>query len=195
MQSSHALRMHHFEPASRANGPGLRAVLWLQGCTLGCPGCFNPKTHPMNGGELATVDNLFEQIRSQEGKIEGLTVSGGEPLLQRPALLDLLRLVRQRLDLSIVVFTGFDWEEVRQMPAIANLLDTIDVLIAGRYREEQRIAHSLTGSSNKTMHFLSQRYSSADFDDIPVAEVILPLESGGQIYLSGIDPLDWQDPC
>jgi pyruvate-formate lyase-activating enzyme len=45
------IRVRAFEPASRANGPGLRAVVWFQGCTRACPGCFNPATHDPRGGD------------------------------------------------------------------------------------------------------------------------------------------------
>ena len=51
--------IHAIEPRSRANGPGVRFVVWLQGCTLGCPGCFNPSTHAAAGGrelDLASLD-------------------------------------------------------------------------------------------------------------------------------------------
>ena len=56
------LRLHAFLPRSRANGPGVRAVIWVQGCSLGCPGCFNPQTHAFSGGEVVTVEELFERI-------------------------------------------------------------------------------------------------------------------------------------
>jgi len=96
------MRLHAFEPASRANGPGLRAVLWTQGCTLGCPGCFNPGTHPFDGGEPASVDHIYGQIIAARARygIQGVTVSGGEPLQQRHALLALLRRIRADTSLS-----------------------------------------------------------------------------------------------
>ncbi len=187
------LRVHHFEPSSRANGPGLRSVLWLQGCTLGCPGCFNPETHRMHSGQLTQVKDLFKQIQSQASRIEGLTISGGEPLLQKKPLTALLQRTRQMTNLSVVVFTGFEWPEVERMPGISALIDCMDVLIAGRYSGEQRIAHALSGSKNKSFHFFTPRYSPADFEEIPVAEVIL--KPDGHIHLSGIDPLDWQAQC
>ena len=88
------LRIHAFEPFSRANGPGVRAAIWVQGCSLGCPGCFNPDTHPFAGGELLAVDDLFRRILALGDAIEGITVSGGEPLQQRRPLLALLQRVR-----------------------------------------------------------------------------------------------------
>ncbi len=184
------LRLHHFLPLSGVNGPGRRAVLWVQGCTLGCPGCFNPKTHAGERGETVTVDALLERIRGLEGQIEGITISGGEPLQQRRGLEKLLRRVRDESSLSVVVFSGYTWEEIQAMPRADELLGLIDVLLAGRYDQRQRVADGLLGSANKTIHLLSPRYSLADLDAIPQAEVIVGAD--GELFISGIDPLQWQ---
>jgi anaerobic ribonucleoside-triphosphate reductase activating protein len=79
--------LHAFIPASRANGPGLRAVVFFQGCTLACRGCFNPETHSFAGTEV-TVDAVAEQVirTREEHGVEGVTFSGGEPMQQAPAL-------------------------------------------------------------------------------------------------------------
>src|SRR6266852_4410273 len=135
-----SLRLHHFLPSSRANGPGTRAVLWTQGCSLGCPGCFNPQTHSFDGGELVPVDDLFARLVALGDSIEGVTVSGGEPLQQRPALLSLLLRVRAETSLSVLVFTGFTWDELRSLPDADTLLACVDVLIAGRYDQARRLA-------------------------------------------------------
>ena len=154
------LRLHAFEPASRANGPGLRAVLWARGCSLGCPGCFNPETHAF---------------------------AGGEPLQQRPALLAFLRRLRERTRLSVLVFTGFSWDEVRRFPEAEALLACIDVLLAGRYDAAKHLGRGLLGSSNKTAHFLTDRYGPADLAAVPPAEVVITAD--GEVVASGIDPL------
>lgn len=180
------LHLHALIEHSRANGPGLRAVLWTQGCSLGCPACFNPETHPNQGGESASVAALVEQIQSIPG-IEGLTVSGGEPLQQIAPLTTLLRGLRETTPLSVVVFTGFEPDEIRRLPGSGSLLALVDVLIAGRYRQGQRLAHALRGSTNKQMLFLSSRYRPADFEHLPEAEVIIAPD--GQVTFSGIDPL------
>lgn len=183
------LRVHHFLPESQVNGPGNRAVLWVQGCTLGCPGCFNPETHKTRASTVVSVDDLFAALVPLQDRIEGLTVSGGEPLQQRRPLQTLLERVRRETSLSVLVFTGFSWQEVQRMPAIESLLASIDVLLAGRYVASQRVASGLLGSANKTIHFLSGRYQASDLENIPEAEVILSRD--GQIYFSGIDPLRW----
>ena len=70
--------VHALIPASRANGPGLRAVVFFQGCALGCPGCWNPEAHPFRGTEVM-VDAVAEQVlrAHNEHPLEGVTFSGG----------------------------------------------------------------------------------------------------------------------
>lgn len=183
------IRVHRFEDASRVNGPGLRAVLWVQGCALGCPGCFNPETHAANRGETWTVDQLVERVLSVQDGLEGLTLSGGEPLHQYPALARALKKIRKETDLTILVFSGYDWAEIQQMKGIEEFLSCVDVLIAGRYDASRRLAKGLIGSSNKTAHFLTGRYTPADLEGVPQAEVIISPD--GDVILSGIDPLQW----
>jgi len=181
------LRVHQVLPRSRANGPGTRLAIWLQGCTLGCPGCFNPETHPVQAGIHIAVDDLFLTIWTARAEFEGITISGGEPLQQRRPLLQLLRRVRQETGLTVIVFTGYEWGEIQKRPGIADRLACIDVLIAGRYQADQRLAAGLRGSSNKTVHMLSGRYQPGDIDATPDAEVVLMAD--GEILSSGIDPL------
>jgi anaerobic ribonucleoside-triphosphate reductase activating protein len=186
---SQILRIHHWTPESRANGPGLRAVVWVQGCSLGCPGCFNPQTHPRQGGKAVLVEDLLADIKALNDQIEGVTISGGEPLQQMPALLALLKHLRRESRLSILAFTGFTWDEVQRMPHSKELLANLDILIAGRFEASQRLARGLIGSANKTVHFLTQRYKREDLQLTPPAEVWIG--KNGEIELSGIDPLRW----
>ena len=181
------LRLHSFVPRSRANGPGCRAVLWLQGCSLGCPGCFNPQTHSFDAGELRSTDDLLRLIQQQGDAIEGLTVSGGEPFQQLRPLTALLEKVRRETPLSVLIFTGFAWDEVERLPGVDRILPLVDVLIAGRYDETRRMADGLRGSANKTIHCLSDRYRIEDIEQVPVAEVVLTPD--GEIIFTGIDPM------
>lgn len=189
MHSLDFIQVHEFIPTSQVNGPGARAVLWLQGCTLGCPGCFNPETHSPLGGRSVSIDGMFEKIAALQSQVEGLTVSGGEPLQQRRPLQKLVERIRRETGLSVLVFTGFSWEELRRMPEIDTFFACVDVLLAGRYDRSQRVAAGLIGSTNKTVHFLTSRYSPADLEKIPEAEIIL--QKNGDVLFSGIDPLKW----
>src|ERR1039458_1088063 len=154
-----SLRLHAFLPRSRANGPGTRAVMWVQGCSLGCPGCFNPQTHALSGGEIIPVEELFQRVVRLGPAIEGLTLSGGEPFQQREAIAELLARIRGETNLSVIVFTGYTWDEVSALPEAGGLLAGVDVLIAGRYLAAERVAHGLRGSANKTIHLLTPRYT------------------------------------
>ncbi|MFI0373387.1 4Fe-4S single cluster domain-containing protein [Actinomadura sp. 1N219] len=179
------LRVHAFEPYSRADGPGARAVVWLQGCTLGCPGCWTPETHPRGGHEVA-VDELFAHIAGLGGRIEGVTVSGGEPLQQFRPLLRLLTRIREETSLSVLVLTGFGWDEIVRMPGAAALRERVDVLLAGRYERDLRLGRGLRGSSNKTVHLFTDRYTAADLDAVPDAELII--RADGTPAVTGADP-------
>ena len=189
MMQSPSIQVHAFEPLSLTNGPGKRAVLWVQGCLLNCPGCFNPATHPLNAGQNCSCDQIFDWIKPLENSVEGITISGGEPLLQPLALRYLLRRIRQETSLSIIIFTGYTWEAVRRDPQYQPLFSLTDLLIAGPYLRAARVASGLVGSSNKTFHFFTDRYTQNDFSQIPSSEVIL--NENGEIRLSGIDPLQW----
>jgi anaerobic ribonucleoside-triphosphate reductase activating protein len=180
------LRLHHLEPSSRVNGPGLRAVVWVQGCTLGCPGCFNPETHPEQAGFSLSVEQLVEKVIQITG-IEGITISGGEPFQQTPALAEFLKAVKANSPLSVLLFSGFTLEEIKRIPHSIEALAQVDVLVAGRYQIEKRLAHNLLGSANKQVYFLTKRYSKTDLETIPEAEILI--KTNGSIISTGIDPL------
>ncbi len=183
------LNLNHIEPLSLVNGPGRRAVVWVQGCTLNCPSCFNPLTHPPSAGKQWPVYHLVKWIEKKAKNVEGITISGGEPLQQIQPLTQLTLRVKEISNLSILLFSGFTWEEIRSIPGSGVLLASIDVLIAGRYLQSKRLASGLIGSANKTVHFLTNRYTIADLAPVPNAEVIL--DRSGNVVLSGIDPLRW----
>jgi anaerobic ribonucleoside-triphosphate reductase activating protein len=179
------LRVHAIEPRSRANGPGARFVVWLQGCTLGCPGCFNPGTHDERGGREVAVDEIAAQLARESG-IEGLSLSGGEPLQQAEGSAALLDAARA-LGLSTLAFSGYTLDEIRELPHGAAVLDRLDVLIDGRYVAGERLATGLRGSANQRIQLLTTRYKLADVEATPVAEI--RIAPGGDIVLTGVNPL------
>ncbi|TMQ12393.1 MAG: radical SAM protein [Deltaproteobacteria bacterium] len=178
-------RIHAFEPRSRANGPGARFVVWFQGCTLGCPGCFNPTTHDAAAGRSIALDELIGELGRVHG-IEGLSLSGGEPLQQPGAARALLDAARA-LGLSTLAFSGYTVEEIRDLPGGPDVLARLDVLIDGRYVAGERLATGLRGSANQRIQLLTGRYTRADVEATPVAEIrIAPT---GDVILTGVDPL------
>jgi anaerobic ribonucleoside-triphosphate reductase activating protein len=184
---SEHLRVHHIEEYTSVNGPGLRTAIWLQGCNLRCPGCFNPRTHSLGGGKIYPVDKLFALVQKTSAKVEGITISGGEPLLQAENLFKFIYHVKTIHSLTIILFTGFESDAVWKIPGTTMLKDTIDVIICGPYKSSQRKANCMLGSANKEVIFLSNRYTPEDLNSVPQAEIIL--QPNGSIILTGIDPL------
>jgi anaerobic ribonucleoside-triphosphate reductase activating protein len=181
-------RIHAFEPRSRANGPGARFVVWFQGCTLGCPGCFNPTTHDAAGGQLVALDELVGELTraAREPGIEGLSLSGGEPLQQPEAARALLDAARA-LGLSTLAFSGYTLDEIGALPGGPDVLARLDVLIDGRYVARERLAIGLRGSANQRIQLLTRRYARADVEATPVAEI--RIGPTGDVILTGVDPL------
>ncbi|MEC4816501.1 MAG: 4Fe-4S single cluster domain-containing protein [Scytonema sp. PMC 1069.18] len=146
-------------PATNTLGPGQRFVVWVQGCCFRCRNCVSPNWIPQEEATLVEPFQLAETILSTP-KIEGLTVSGGEPMLQASALNELFTYIRKQRDLSIICFTGFTLEQLKAKsePAIDELLTIVDVLIDGQYIPELDDNKGWRGSSNQTVHFLSPRH-------------------------------------
>jgi len=146
---------------SEVNGPGSRAVMWVQGCLRECPGCFNPASWSFEVNELISVDALVEKILSNPNN-QGVTFSGGEPFWQAPALASVARQVKAA-GLNVMSFSGFRLEELRSEygPAGAKeLLEQLDVLIDGPYIESQAInsPDSLVSSRNQRVHVFNPAF-------------------------------------
>lgn len=178
--------VHAVELASRANGPGVRMVIWLQGCTLGCVGCFNPATHATaDVASGRTVDDLLALLDTTPGST-GLTLSGGEPFQQPEAARALLAGARAR-GRSTLVFSGYTLGELRARPDGAALLADVDVLIDGRYQAAARVGAGLRGSANQQIHLLSDRHTLAEIEATPTGEV--RISATGEVVLTGVAPL------
>ena len=95
---------------SIVDGPGLRIVLWTQGCSHNCNGCHNPQTHDFNGGLLVDVDIICEEIQKLKYH-SGLTISGGDPMFQ-PKECSKISEYAKSLGMDIWVYTGFTFEEL-----------------------------------------------------------------------------------
>ena len=182
------LRLHRFLPFTRAEGPGNRACLWVQGCPIRCAGCFNPGTWSKSGGYDATVDELQARILAVPS-IEGVTFLGGEPFEQAEALADLGYRVRQT-GLSIMTFTGYLLEDILKSSRQGwhDLLDVTDLLLDGPYvRNLSDTNRPWVGSSNQRYHFLSPRYRhlEAELESIP-NRLEIRLGQDGRILANGL---------
>ena len=143
---------------SKVNGPGNRFVLWTQGCSKGCSECFNPETWSTNVYKEYSPIELFHIIQNYE--VDGITISGGDPLEQEDELLELLMLLSSiRFKKGIILFSGFTRAEISSDPIREACLKYIDVLIDGRYEKNLKLDFSLRGSSNQEFYFFSNKIS------------------------------------
>jgi len=146
------------QQGTRALGPGLRYVIWTQGCNRHCPGCTSPEGISLKPKHLLDIDILAKDIVSRT-EIQGITISGGEPFLQANALSALIEQVwEKRPELTTLCFTGFEMKDL-VWPDAVSLLSHLDVLIDGPYVQELNDNRGLRGSSNQRIYCLTQRLS------------------------------------
>ncbi|NEQ72352.1 MAG: radical SAM protein [Okeania sp. SIO2C9] len=137
---------------SEVNGPGCRAVVWVQGCKRGCGGCFNPDSWSFDIHQLISVEELANKILNNP-RNTGVTFSGGEPFLQASALTELAKILKSN-GLNIMSFSGFTLRELQSKNApegAEKLLSQLDILIDGPFIETLAIhsPNSLVSSSNQ----------------------------------------------
>lgn len=146
------IRISGVMPESVVDGPGVRMVVFMQGCPHRCPGCHNPHTHDPAGGEWVDTEDILNRFKANP-LLSGLTISGGEPLLQAAAAACLARGVKE-LNKSVLLYSGYTLEELqslsRENEDIAHLLAHTDTLIDGPYIEAERdISLAFRGSRNQ----------------------------------------------
>ena len=125
---------------SIVDGPGLRFAVFTQGCAHACPECQNPETWDFKGGYDCEIDKIINAM-SENPLLDGITLSGGDPLYQPEASYVLAAKVKEK-GLNVVVFTGYTYEELMDLkekdPWVGKLLEVTDILIDGRYDKDQR---------------------------------------------------------
>jgi len=129
------------------NGPGERYMIHLQGCNLGCVGCFNPESWSFKENKLVDIYELAERIKVCDP--EGLTISGGEPFLQSKSLLEFIKYVNKYLPKGILIYSGYYEEELKKIPEYEEILEYACVIVSGRFDQTKRIYNSLLSSSNQ----------------------------------------------
>ena len=170
-------------------GPGRRFVVWVQGCCFDCPGCTSPQWRTADGGVFTEVDEL-SQIICQTPDIQGLTISGGEPMLQAGTLAHLVQMVRRNRSLSVICYTGFDLKALEndKEPGRMKLISLCDVLIDGPYIAALNDNRGLRGSSNQQVHFISDCYAGMK-DTFVSGPRRMQLEfSGDDLLAAGVPP-------
>lgn len=157
------LNLSAIKECTESEGPGKRFAIWCQGCLKKCPGCCNPEMQTMKKNHIVSVKDLEEIIQKScdEFGIEGVTIIGGEPMLQAGGFAE-LALWCHKHNLSVLVFTGFLLRELKDLNRndVNSLLNNTDILVDGPFiQEEYDEDRDWIGSKNQVVHFLSKRYS------------------------------------
>ncbi|BCN32000.1 anaerobic ribonucleoside-triphosphate reductase activating protein [Anaeromicropila herbilytica] len=144
------IRVAGFANDSIVDGPGLRYTIFTQGCMHNCKGCQNPHTHALEGGYEIDIDEIIEKLKANP-LLDGVTISGGEPFLQPEACSELARRVKE-LNLSVITYTGFTFENLIKNEASQQLLRETDVLVDGPFVETKKsLALLFRGSKNQRL--------------------------------------------
>jgi anaerobic ribonucleoside-triphosphate reductase activating protein len=199
--------LHAFIPASRVNGPGLRSVVFFQGCTLACQNCFNPDSHPFSGADVTVLAGAERVVQAhKEHAVEGVTFSGGEPMQQAPALLELIQTLRQQVpSLSFGLFSGYGeielvmgnyWimghnhSELERRRLWQEIRAHLDFAVLGRFNEAQPSGLPLRTSRSQALRMLSSRYSVKDYGPQSV-EVFIHSDGRAEVTGFPILGLPW----
>mgnify|MGYP000907004768 FL=1 len=133
------IRLSGIAYESLVNGPGIRRVFFSQGCRHNCKGCFNPDTHDFNGGEEKDIEELIKDTLSNP-MIKGVTFSGGDPFERAEEFSYMAKRFKEN-NLNIWSYTGYTFEEIlknmEKRKGFKDLLNNIDVLVDGRFIEEE----------------------------------------------------------
>lgn len=150
------LQVADIQSYSYVAGPGRRCVIWLAGCHRRCPGCFQPQYFSFSAGRRYQVDELAELILRIKD-IDGVTFSGGEPFEQSAALANICRILKSRSELSLLSYTGYRLEWLRDRSQHhRDFLQTLDIIIDGEYRENEAGSYLWRGSRNQRVIYLKR---------------------------------------
>ena len=146
------IRLAGVVPESIVDGPGYRLAVFVQGCPHACPGCHNPGTHDIDGGYIGDTAEIIAQM-GKNLLVRGVTLTGGEPMLQSAALLEVAKAAKEK-GMSVWCYTGFTLEALMKenRPDRMALLSQIDVLVDGPYIAHERSLDLLyCGSRNQRL--------------------------------------------
>ena len=177
------MRVARIIHGSYVNGPGQRNVLWVQGCTIGCEGCFNTHTWESKKGALMSIDEVVKELLEYKvGYPGGLTVSGGEPMEQWSAVKETIRMFRDAngAKVSVLMFTGWTRDMLVQRVGYEELCEYVDVAVAGPYMgrdPERTVAAGLVTSGNQEVIILTNAHT--------LEEIMKPAEYNIEIHCEG----------
>lgn len=184
------LYINDFIPVTAVEGPGLRACLWVQGCSIRCEDCMVPHTWDKNKGKVVDPSTLLQTL-ADTPDIEGITVLGGEPMDQAQALLPFLEQVKAS-GLSLMLFSGYTKEAILESgcPYKAGIIALCDIFIDGPYvKAFTSFDRPWVGSRNQRIFFQTERYKHLEGQLHTIEnKVEIRIGEDGSIAVNGMMP-------
>jgi anaerobic ribonucleoside-triphosphate reductase activating protein len=180
------LRQNSTEANVTTLGPSPALGIWVQGCDRACPECVSPHTHSPEEGVLREPADVAHWMN--ESPLSHLTISGGEPMQQAPALIEMIDLAREKRDWIVTCYSWYLLKQLQEdvLPRTADLLQRLDLLIDGPFIAALAGSFLWRGSSNQKIHNLSGRVKLPDHDESQGMTVeILP---DGSFAFVGVPP-------
>jgi anaerobic ribonucleoside-triphosphate reductase activating protein len=148
---------------SIVDGPGIRLVVFTQGCKHHCPGCHNPHTHSFEGGTLIDIDDIIKQMKSNP-LLDGITLSGGDPFEQAEALSELAQRVKS-MGYNVMTYTGYTFEYILEnkdkIKGWDRLINETDILVDGRFEiAKKSMLLKFRGSENQRIIDVKKSFAS-----------------------------------
>ena len=159
------MRVHRIIEKTRAEGPGCRFCIWVQGCNHHCVGCFAKNLWDFNGGYDISADKIISMIKSVDKEICGITFLGGEPFeyaFELSAVADYAHSINK----NVITFTGYCYEDLLKKTKAELLLKQTDLLIDGKFdRALIDYSRPLVGSANQKFIYLTDRITQNEIEN------------------------------
>ena len=185
------MRVYQYIHQTKAEGPGNRFAIWVQGCPHKCPGCFEKDTwNPFGGFELS-LEEVIGEFNKAAGFVDGVTILGGEPFEQAEELAEFAEYVRQS-GKTVITFTGYTYVslQARSDLSIDKLLRNTDILMDGEYVQALRdFSRPMVGSQNQNIIFLSDRIPMKEYYSYKNS-IEVRMSPNGRIRINGMGDFD-----
>ena len=167
------IRLFGLVTDSIVDGPGFRVSIFTQGCPHHCPGCQNPETHDPAGGSERNVADVVREIL-QTKYLDGLTFSGGDPLLQPEAVIEIAKAAKNA-GLNIWLYTGWTFEQIQKGAAgekAKEALTQLDVLVDGPFVEKLKTGNAIwRGSDNQRLIDVQRSLAEGSVIELPESKI------------------------
>ncbi|WP_246239015.1 4Fe-4S single cluster domain-containing protein [Acrocarpospora corrugata] len=174
-------------------GPGVRAGVWVQGCTIACPGCAATDTWSSEPGAEVRVETVLGWLASLDGPVDGVTISGGEPFQQPDAVGELIAGIRAwagERPVDVLAYSGYTLSRLRARPALSALVDACDAVVTGPYARNRPDGGWLRGSDNQVLTVITPLGRDRYGGDPPDGPRLQMGVEGERVYLIGVPRRD-----